>query len=136
MKSYIHANGNITTTTAELDPADFAAVVELTPMQADMVAAGATVEYKDGAVIITPVPRVIETTTRVITKREFLKRITADEYATLKAASAANAQVDYFWQMYMLSEEIDLNHPDTIGGINALEAIGIFAAGRAAEILS
>jgi hypothetical protein len=136
MKSYIHANGNIITTTAELNVDDYAAVVELNAMQSEMVEAGATVEYINGAVIITPVPRVVETTTHIITKREFLKRITAEEYATLKAASAANAQVDYYWQMYMLSEEIDLNHPDTVGGINALESIGIFAAGRAAEILN
>lgn len=85
------------------------------------------------------VPATLNFETKVntsISKRELLKRITADEYAAIKAAAALNGQIDYFWQMFLLSEEVVLNHPDTVAGFNTLEAVGILGAGRAAEILA
>lgn len=74
--------------------------------------------------------------TRVITKRQFLGRITPDEYSNIKIAASMNAQVDYFWQMFTISDEIDLDFPDTIYGLNMLEQAGLLSSGRASEILS
>jgi len=71
-----------------------------------------------------------------LTKREFIKRLTATEYAAIKSAAAANAELDYYWQMFMLAKSVSLTDPDTIAGVQMLEGIGLLAAGRAAEILA
>lgn len=75
-------------------------------------------------------------TYRVLTKKEFLKKITASEYATIKAATVSNGTLDYYWQLFMVAENITLDDIDTIQGINALEQFGLIAPGRAQEILS
>jgi hypothetical protein len=72
----------------------------------------------------------------VLTKREFLKKFTPTEYGNIKAACAANATVDYFWQLFTLAEEVNMSDPDTAGGIGLLEQAGLIGAGRAAEILA
>lgn len=72
----------------------------------------------------------------MLTKREFIKRLSVEEYAAIKAAAAANAQLDYYWQMFMLAEEINLGDPDTIAGVNMLEQAGLIGTGRAQEILN
>lgn len=71
-----------------------------------------------------------------LSKREFLKRLTAQEYSVIKAAAASNGIIDYYWQLFMVAEHIDLNDPDTIAGINTLEQLGLIAVGRATEILT
>lgn len=73
---------------------------------------------------------------RILTKRQFLGRVTPEEYGNIKAAALVNAQVDYFWQMFTISDEIDLDFPDTVYGLNMLEQAGLLGSGRAAEILS
>lgn len=77
----------------------------------------------------------VDKVSRVLTKREFLKRFTPTEYATIKAATVANGAIDYYWQLFMVAEFVDIDDPDTIGGIQTLESIGLIGAGRAAEIL-
>jgi len=110
---------------------------ELSGIEAELVNAGASVRYEGGAFIITPAKPVIEeVVSKVITKRAFLARITPEEYATIKAAASQNAIVDYYWQMFMVSEEITLDFPDTVSGITMMEQVGLLAAGRATEILS
>jgi len=111
---------------------------ELSGTEAELVNAGAAVRYENGAFIITPAKPVIEDATiisNVLTKRAFLSRLTPEEFATIKGAAAQNATVDY-WQLFMVSEEIDLMFPDTIAGITMMEQGGLLATGRAAEILS
>jgi hypothetical protein len=70
-----------------------------------------------------------------ITKLKFIKKFTAAEYAAIKSAATANATLDYYWQMLMLAEEVRLDDPDTISGVQMLEQVGLLATGRAAEIL-
>jgi hypothetical protein len=70
-----------------------------------------------------------------LTKKQFLDLFTVTEYATIKAAAAANATLDYYWQKLMVAESVYLSDPQTIGGINLLEQAGLIAPGRAAEIL-
>lgn len=74
--------------------------------------------------------------TNILTKREFLKRLTATEYAAVKTATASNGIIDYYWQLFMVAENIDLTDPDTIVGINTLEQLGLIAVGRASQILT
>lgn len=101
-------------------------------------APGANIRLDNGTLTITPAIPVIEETitSNIITKREFLKRFTPEEYAAIRQATVANAMVDYFWQMFILSEEVDLLNQDTAYGINMLEQAGLLAQGRAMEILS
>jgi hypothetical protein len=65
-----------------------------------------------------------------------LKKFTAQEYAAIKTAAAANAILDYYWQLFMVAEGVDLGDQDTISGIHMLEQIGLINQGRATEILS
>lgn len=74
--------------------------------------------------------------TAAVSKREFVKRFTPTEYATIKAAAAQNATLDYYWQMFMLAEFITLSDQDTIAGVTMLEQAGLLGEGRAAEILA
>lgn len=71
-----------------------------------------------------------------ITKREFIKRFTVQEYAAIKQAAAQNPTLDYYWQLFMLSEYVDLTDPDAISGVSMLEQAGLIATGRSAEILN
>ena len=71
-----------------------------------------------------------------LTKRMFIKRFTATEYSTIKTAAAANSTLDYYWQLFMLADYIDLTDPDTISGVSMLETVGLLAPGRAQEILN
>jgi len=134
MKAYL-MDGYIVCTTEPVTGAS--AEWELSGVEAELVNAGASVRYEEGKFIITPAPPIIEVPpeTNVITKRAFLKRLTPEEFATIKGAASQNATVDYYWQMFMLSEEIDLLFEDTINGLNMMEQAGLLAAGRAAEIL-
>lgn len=71
----------------------------------------------------------------ILTKREFIKRLTVAEYAAIKAAAPHHPELDYSWQMFMLAEYIDTRDEDTIAGVTMLEQAGVIAVGRAAEIL-
>ena len=39
----------------------------------------------------------------VLSKKEFLKRLTPAEYAGIKAAAASNSTVDFYWRLFMTS---------------------------------
>jgi len=69
------------------------------------------------------------------TKKEFLLKFTPEEYAAIIAATKVNALLDYYWQLFMVAENVLKTDPATISGINALESNGLLAAGRAAEVL-
>lgn len=70
------------------------------------------------------------------TKKEFLFKFTPEEYAAIIAATKTNAVLDYYWQIFMVADNVLKTDPVTIGGVTALEANGLLAAGRAAEILA
>lgn len=85
------------------------------------------------------IPKAAETViekSAILTKREFLGKITPEEFVAIKNGASTNPYVDYFWQMFTLSEFIDINHPDTIQGVNMLEQFGLLSSGRALEILN
>lgn len=72
---------------------------------------------------------------RILTKKDFLKRLMPQEYVQIKQAASVNTYVDYYWQLFMLAEHIDLNDPDTIGGIMMLSQAGLIAPERVPVIL-
>lgn len=83
-------------------------------------------------VIVPPTP-VRQT---ILTKKEMLLRITPQEYSSIKMAASLNSEVDYFWQIFTLAENVYLDDPVTLAGFAALESGGVIAAGRASEILA
>lgn len=84
------------------------------------------------------VPEVVRPPARktVLTHREFLKRLTAQEFKTIRQAAKSNAEVDMFMYLFELSSEVNLDDADTIAGVRALELAGILNAGRSTEILA
>lgn len=85
--------------------------------------------------IVRPVPTSLPGP-RVITKFAFLKRFTGDERKAINAAAKVDPDVEDFKMLLDAAQEVDLKHEDTIAGVNALEAGGLLAAGRAAVILT
>lgn len=75
-----------------------------------------------------------------ISKRHFLNRFTDTEAIQIDLASIGAtveaAAVRRQLTKFEMSSYIDLTDPDTINGVNALEAAGLLAEGRASEILT
>jgi hypothetical protein len=72
----------------------------------------------------------------IITKLEYLRRFTAQERVTIRAAAKENPVLEDYLALMELAEEIETGDPDTIGAVNMLEQVGLIGAGRAAEILA
>ena len=76
-----------------------------------------------------------------LTKLQFIDRLGADYIAILTAAKQS-VEIEAWLKRFEFATpdadgtSIDLADPRTIYGLNALEAAGILAAGRAAEILN
>jgi hypothetical protein len=73
---------------------------------------------------------------RVISKKNFLKRLTPNEYVAIKTAASQNGYVDYFWQLFLLVEEVNLDDPDTVVGLGLLVQAGLLNSNRIQEILA
>lgn len=78
----------------------------------------------------------IQKNLRIITKKEFIKRLTPDEYSAIKTLTTQNGPSDYYWQLFMLDGDIDLDDQDTIDGLNLFASLGALTANRLAEIIS
>lgn len=98
-----------------------------------------TVHYSREVVAKTPEQIEASKPVRRITRLAFLNRFTdaeavafdlASQGATVEAASMRR-----FMQKVNAATFIDLNRPDTRAGVEALEAAGLIAVGRASEIL-
>ena len=73
---------------------------------------------------------------RIITKKEFIKRLTPDEYSAIKTLTTQNNTADYYWQLFMLDGDIDLDDKDTIDGLNLFANLGVLTNNRIMEITS
>lgn len=71
----------------------------------------------------------------VITKFEFLKRFTSDERKAINFAAKTDLDVEDFKMLLDAAQEVNLEHQDTISGVNSLETAGLLSSGRANEIL-
>lgn len=134
MKVYLK-DGNLYWLEEPLDGAEM--IWDLSETQQNFLRGGGYADLRDTQLIIVPKAAVVIDIEEkfTLTKREFLSRITPSEYAAIRTTAETNPYVDYFWQMFTMSEFIDLNYPDTIQGVNMLEQFGVIGAGRASEIL-
>jgi hypothetical protein len=79
---------------------------------------------------------------RKLSKLEFINLFTDEEYVGILTAAKQSAAVEAWLKKFEMTSvdadgrSIDLTDPRTIAGVNALEAGGLLAAGRAAEILN
>lgn len=71
-----------------------------------------------------------------ITKQKFKLRLTQAERILIRETAKTNATVFDFQDLLDSGSHVDLNDSVLIAGINAMEQLGLIAAGRANEILS
>lgn len=75
-------------------------------------------------------------TGRTMTRLEFLRRFTGAERVTLRTVAKTNAGLEDYMALLDAAQDVNTNDPDTVAGVQFLEAAGLLAAGRAAEILN
>lgn len=73
---------------------------------------------------------------RHITGLAFLSRFTATERKGIRSAAKNNADLEDYIALSERASYVDLDRLDTISSTYALEAMGLIAVGRAAEILT
>lgn len=73
---------------------------------------------------------------RIITPYALKARMTSAERIGIRTVAKSSAAVEDFQDMLDSARIIDLDDPALAGGLAALEAAGLLAAGRAAEILT
>lgn len=77
---------------------------------------------------------------RNISGVQYLRRFTQVERIAIRAASTQSPALEDYLKLLDITIAqggvIDLNDPDTIAAINMLEAVGLLATGRAAEVLA
>lgn len=69
-----------------------------------------------------------------LSQLEFLRRFTSQE--RIAAKTSADPIVEDFMYLLTLAQNIRLDDPDTIAGVNYLESVGILSEGRTQEILN
>lgn len=72
---------------------------------------------------------------RRITRLAFRNRFTPVEKAALYTAAESSVQVRVYLDDVNAAAFVDLGRPDTVAGVQALEAAALIGPGRAAEIL-
>lgn len=73
---------------------------------------------------------------RIITPRQFRERFTASEQAAIMQGAIADVAV-LGWRLRAAeASEIDLDHPETISGMDFLVSKGLLTEARKAEILA
>ena len=73
---------------------------------------------------------------RMISRFAFRSRFTLAEKTAIYTAAEQNKMIQAFLDDIQAADDIDLDLPDTVAGVEALEAGGLLAPGRAAEILA
>lgn len=74
-------------------------------------------------------------TTTILTKYQFISRLTVQERIAIFELENTNAMVKMWLEMFKICDEIDLSNEETIQGINMLSQLGILANERIAELL-
>jgi len=89
----------------------------------------------DGQNFFAPSVPAAAPTARDLTPVQYLKRFTQAERIAIRAAAASNPVVnDYLQLMNAVTDVVHLDDPDTVAGLNAMEAAGLIGTGRAAAI--
>jgi hypothetical protein len=71
-----------------------------------------------------------------MTRLEFLRRFTGAERVTLRTVAKQNPALEDYMALLDAAQDVNTGDPDTIAGVQFLEAAGLLAAGRAGEILN
>jgi hypothetical protein len=71
-----------------------------------------------------------------ITQLAFMRRFTDAERLAIRAAAKSSPQVEDYLDLLSKSQDVTLTDELTVAGVQALEAAGLIAAGRAVEILA
>jgi hypothetical protein len=80
-----------------------------------------------------PAPEPVRT---VLSKLDYMNRFTDEELAGIYQAAKVSVAVEVWLEKFKLATDIDTTDPRTVAGCEALEAAGLLAPGRAAQILS
>lgn len=75
-------------------------------------------------------------TSRIITKLAFMRRFTNTERVAIYSAEKNDINVSVWMDMFRLAQEINLDDPDLVQGIQLFELAGIIGQGRSAEVLA
>ena len=73
---------------------------------------------------------------RIVTKLAYLRKFTGEERVTIRTAAKSNVVLEDYLALMELADEVNLDDPDTVAAVGMLEAVGLLATGRAAEILA
>ena len=68
-----------------------------------------------------------------LTKLQFLRRFTAPERIAIRAST--NPVIVDFMSLLDLAQDVRLDDPDTVAGVNYLETLTLISKGRAADVL-
>lgn len=100
-------------------------------MTTTILPSGHVVTERPAIVVVTPA-------SRIITRYQFLNRFTMTELAAILTAAKADAIVEAITkkQEAVKDYEIDLDDPQTIGGVDTLIAKGLIDPSRRAQILA
>lgn len=71
---------------------------------------------------------------RYITPREFLARLTMAHKLAIRTAAQTNAALAVWIDELVASTEVDLDHPDTVAGLDAMARGGLLAAEDVARV--
>lgn len=72
----------------------------------------------------------------VLSRLEFIRRFTPAERQAIRQARSSSTDLDDFMYLLEMAETVRTNNADVIAGLAMLEAGGLLATGRAAEILA
>ncbi|MDD3675221.1 hypothetical protein [Thauera propionica] len=73
---------------------------------------------------------------RVLTKLQFLNRFTNEELAAVYTAAKTNVLIEVFLDKLKLAQEVNLDDPQTVDGLQALAAAGLLSEARVQEVLA
>jgi hypothetical protein len=71
---------------------------------------------------------------RRLTRKQFTERFSSTELQAVLAAVDANGGLRAWWEKFCLADDINLDDPATLAGVQALEIAGLIGTGRAAEV--
>ena len=73
---------------------------------------------------------------RIISRLEFYGLFSDEELVRVYTATKESIPLEIFLDKVKVAQDITINDPRTVAGVQALEALGIIGEGRAAEILA
>lgn len=76
------------------------------------------------------------TSVNAITKYQFLERFNMEERLSIRAAAKVDPIIDDFMAMLDISQEVQLNNPLVLQGLQYLVLVGKLESGRINQILS